>query len=298
MANAAQNAPKLQIGNLTAEDAERLAASFRPIWELDDAPFAQGNALSASEIDALAGGAGVAPSVRNTVQQQPATFEPKTEVSAPPVGRVPPVHEPKVEIAIDMEVEPDPTPPPPHQPVQAVAAPAKSPASQRPYTPPRPPPRAVKMNVEDEYAAPVKKSNTGLMIGIGLVALAIVGVIGVKAVSGSGDKPVAKPADTSTSTPRDEATHIPPPPPDTVAAQNTQPTQPVQKPSVVDTTPPVTQPTAPMQQTHTAANVTQPLHPSSGGGGSHGSTAPTHTAAAGGGTHTGGHSGIVRDNPF
>src|SRR4051794_14643722 len=78
MANAAQT-PKLQIGKLSPEDAERLASTFRPIWDLDDAPFAQGSALSAADIDALSGGAGVAASVRGTQHAQ----EPKTEITSP-----------------------------------------------------------------------------------------------------------------------------------------------------------------------------------------------------------------------
>src|SRR6516162_6045351 len=101
MANAAQT-PKLQLGKLSPEDAERLASTFRPIWDLDDAPFAQGSALSAADIDALAGGAGVSPSIRGTQQEQ----EAKTEVTIPRAsvpGHVPAPDAPKVEIAVELD---------------------------------------------------------------------------------------------------------------------------------------------------------------------------------------------------
>ena len=137
MANAAHG-PDLKIGKLSPEEAERISASFRPIWELDDAPFAQGSGgLNAADIDALAAGAGVAASVRGTELQQQATFEVKA-VSPPP--RVPAPDEPKVEIAI----EPEPAPQP--KVIVAEARPQPLPAAQaqtvarKPYAAPRPPP--------------------------------------------------------------------------------------------------------------------------------------------------------------
>jgi hypothetical protein len=50
-------------GEVSAEDAESLAAQFRPAWELDEAPFAAGAPVAGSDVDALAqpGGANVAP---------------------------------------------------------------------------------------------------------------------------------------------------------------------------------------------------------------------------------------------
>src|SRR5678815_425931 len=99
MANAAQT-PKLQLGKLSPEDAERLASTFRPIWDLDDAPFAQGSALSAADVDALAGGAGVSPSIRGTQHQQVigAAMDAKAEVTIPRAsvpGHVPAPDAPK-----------------------------------------------------------------------------------------------------------------------------------------------------------------------------------------------------------
>ena len=48
---------------LTPEEADRLAAMFRPSWEFDDAPFTGAASLSPSEIQALQGG-GVRADVR------------------------------------------------------------------------------------------------------------------------------------------------------------------------------------------------------------------------------------------
>src|SRR5438309_11643680 len=43
------------LGDLSPDDAERFAAAFTPMWELDDAPFAPTAAdLSASEVRQLA----------------------------------------------------------------------------------------------------------------------------------------------------------------------------------------------------------------------------------------------------
>ena len=43
-------------GALSPEEAERLASSFRPSWELDEAPFTGAGTLSASDLLALQGG--------------------------------------------------------------------------------------------------------------------------------------------------------------------------------------------------------------------------------------------------
>ncbi len=190
MANTLQMVP----GKLTPEEAERLAASFRPAWELDDAPFAQGNSLSAADIDALGGGglnaevAKAAPTV---------TVPKRAHVDTAPAEAV----------IVDVDIESAPAP----APILA------KPASQRPQAPRAPAqqvrPRApvAAADASDEYM-PVKKSNTGIFIGVGaVVALLLVGV-GVKVMMGGKDdsKPatsIAQPAQTSETTPR-----IPPPP--------------------------------------------------------------------------------------
>ncbi|HEY2365629.1 MAG TPA: hypothetical protein VGH87_04545, partial [Polyangiaceae bacterium] len=207
MANAAQT-PKLQLGKLSPEDAERLASSFRPIWDLDDAPFAQGSALSAADIDALAGGAGVSPSIRGTEQTHSAAagaaLESKSEVTIPRPsvpGHVPAPDAPKVEIAVELDTADLVTATP--APVEAVAqarpqASAAAATVRKPYTPPRPPPQSVNMRDPDASSdlAPVKKSNTGIIIGAVAVVAIIGGIFVVKAMTGDKTQSDAK---TSTS---------------------------------------------------------------------------------------------------
>ncbi len=291
MANAAQNAPKFQIGKLSPEDAERLASSFRPAWELDDAPFAPAQAgshggLSPAEVDALAAGAGVAPSVRSTLNMQPAapSFELKTAE----------LHPPKVEIAVDIDVQPDPTPPPAVVIAQAAPQPTKAPSVRPIARPVGPPPQAVKMrDVDSGEFAPAKKSNTGLIIGAVAVLVIGGGIFGVRAVMSS-DKTSTQPTSTATTSPTHEETHIPPPP-DTATAQQAQvaATQTAAQPTTkaVDPAPVHTNAVA-----NTNTNPTPPVHTTTPAGGGGHTTAPGHTATASGGH--GGHTTIVRDNPF
>jgi hypothetical protein len=311
MANAAQT-PKLQIGKLSPEDAERLASTFRPIWDLDDAPFAQGSTLSAADIDALAGGAGIAPSVRSTEQQKPPAQQ--VAVEAKPVqpsnpGHVPAVDAPKVEIAVDLDPADlvSATPPPAKQ--VAPAVPQTQAASQaqtvrKPYTPPRPPPEPVNMRdaagVTGDFV-PVKKSNTGLIIGGVAVVAIIAAVIGVKMMGGDKTASANKASNSQTSPGHEETTHIPPPPEVAATQEQTQPaptqTQapPVATAAKTNDAPiikefPTSAPTH--TQSATASNVTAPVHTAShttSGGGGH---------ASGGGTKPGGKPAIVRDNPF
>src|SRR5262245_6403895 len=51
------NGAGIEPGELSPDDLERLAATFRPMWELDDAPFAPTAAtLSAAEVRELSAG--------------------------------------------------------------------------------------------------------------------------------------------------------------------------------------------------------------------------------------------------
>ena len=46
-----------EASGLSPDEAERLAAAFKPSWEFDEAPFTQGNGgLDAAQIEALAAG--------------------------------------------------------------------------------------------------------------------------------------------------------------------------------------------------------------------------------------------------
>ena len=307
MANAAQT-PKLQLGKLSPEDAERLASTFRPIWDLDDAPFAQGSALSAADIDALAGGAGVSPSIRGTQQEQ----EARTEVTIPRAsvpGHVPAPDAPKVEIAVELDTEDLVAAPP--APVQAPvvaqarpqpAAPSASAAAatvRKPYEPPRAPPQSINMRDADasNEFAPVKKSNTGIIIGLAAVVVVVGGIFGVRAMM-SGDKTQSGNKASSSQTNHEEGTHIPPPP-EVAATQEataapTQTAAPVVTAKVTTNDSPIVKEfpgsnTPPPATTHaTTTAIHQPTH---GGGG-----ATTH--AAGGGGKPPGKPAIVRDNPF
>lgn len=286
MANAAHG-PDSKIGKLSPEEAERISAGFRPIWELDDAPFAQGNGgLNAADIDALAAGAGVAASVRGTELQQQATFEVKPAVSPPP--RVPAPDEPKVEIAIELE--------PPPKVIVAEARPQPLPAAQaptvarKPHPPAGPPPSPVKMDPgASADFVPVKKSNTGLILAaVGVIAV-VGGIFGIRAAM-SKSSTASSVAPTTTSEPtQQETTHIPPPPPDTATVAATPQPQQTAAPVETHVAPP------PPAETHEEPVVTH--------------TAPQHVAhvasaphATGGGHaathHAGGHAAIVRDNPF
>jgi hypothetical protein len=295
MANAAQT-PKLQLGKLSPEDAERLASTFRPIWDLDDAPFAQGSALSAADIDALAGGAGIAPSVRGTQEQQ----EPKTEITSPKAsipGFVPAPDAPKVEISVELDSADLVTATP--APAVAQAPSAAAATVRKPYTPPRPPPQAINMRDAESSSefAPVKKSNTGIIIGLVAVVAIVGGIFGVKAIM-SGDKAQSGNKASTSQTNREEGTHIPPPP--EVGATETAPTQ-TQAAPVVTAKPtadslitkefPGSNTTsAPPATTHTTTAAIHTATHNAGGGGTH--------PAGGGGTKPTGKPAIVRDNPF
>ena len=304
MANAAQT-PKLQLGKLSPEDAERLASTFRPIWDLDDAPFAQGSALSAADVDALAGGAGVSPSIRGTQQQQaaaPIAIEAKTEVTVPRAsvpGHVPAPDAPKVEIAVELDSAElvTATPAPVVQPVaEARPQPAASAAAttRKPYTPPRAPPPSINMAEASSDFAPVKKSNTGIIIGLVAAVAIIGGIFGVRALMSS-DKTSSGDKTSTSQTNHEEGTHIPPPPEVVPTQQATAPTQtqaPVAKPVVTNDSPIVkefpgsTTTSAPVATHNTTTAIHNTTHATGGGG--------THT----GGGKPAGKPAIVRDNPF
>jgi hypothetical protein len=301
MANAAQT-PKLQLGKLSPEDAERLASSFRPIWDLDDAPFAQGSALSAADIDALAGGAGVSPSIRGTQEAQVVgAMEAKSEVTIPRPsvpGHVPAPDAPKVEIAVELDTANLVTATP--APVEAVAqarpqASAAAATVRKPYTPPRPPPQSINMRDPDASSdlAPVKKSNTGIIIGAVAVVAIIGGIFVVKAMAGDKAQSDAKASTSQTN--HEESTHIPPPP-EVAATQEataapTQTAAPVVTAKVVNDSPIVKE--FPSSNTTSAPATTHIT-----------STSVHLVPHTGGGTHASGNSKpsgkptIVRDNPF
>jgi hypothetical protein len=103
--------PKPLSARLTPDEAERLAAGFRPSWELDDAPFTGAGTLSATDMVTLQGG--------GTLAEVRAKAEPVVVSRPPPAAVVAP--EPETKVIVDDTVV---TPPPPMALVQEVREPA------------------------------------------------------------------------------------------------------------------------------------------------------------------------------
>ncbi|HEY8038723.1 MAG TPA: hypothetical protein VIF15_02985 [Polyangiaceae bacterium] len=333
MAHPADTAPKgpaaFAGARLTPEDAERLAATFRPSWELDDAPFTGPGMLSEADLRGLQGG-GTHADVRAAAHASNGTYP------QPPQAQS---HEPENSVVIDrsitaQDMAPARTPSAPRMPaakagsttmmgmappLAAVAIapvapvpvgepaprsgpPPAPPVSRRPPAPmpfgmPQPPPaartRAVSVDLDEPAFA--KRSKTGLWVGMGAAGLLAVG-IGIWVVSSGGPQKAAAPAPTAEATTNDRTSAIPPPPPETATATQTTaaPAAPPPPPATVAAaTPPppvaATAPTAPPAATHVAAAPPSPPRAWAGGGG--GPQPPRPPPKKGGQT-------IVRDVPF
>lgn len=298
-------------GQLTPEDAERFAALFKPIWELDDAPFAQTipGALTSKDMQHL-GRAGVHPDLQLASNGTAAAAGPH----APPPAH----HAPPDDGSILLDVEPDPTltpppaqarPPVPEHVQQAVHAQLQQGMHQQPMQQQMQqqqmqqapaarqrrsaPPAVVRARLSGESGdfVPAKKSNAGLFVGIGVVALLAAGGIAYKVVGSNktDETQVTKPAATTPVT-REEP-RIPPPPPvdlspaPTVTAKPTE-TKPVDTAPAITTAPVATAPPVVTTTTKPPPVVTTTAKPP-----------PVHTATTKPtGKPPGG--GIVRDNPF
>ncbi len=291
---------ELQVGRLSPEDADRFASMFRPAWELDDAPFASGTKLSAAEMDALAGGAGV-----------------NSEVTAHSAPRFPPARTDSKPPEASIVVAADPVPAPaPRAPAPAVASAVPQAQAQAPRRSQRPPaaaaaparaPAPPRNALDSGDFTPPKKSNTGIIIAVAAVAVLGVGGIIAKFALG-GDTPKPNPVATQP-TQTTEERHIPPPPTDidtppnptgtaatTTATATATADKPTPPPTATQTAAATATATATARPTTTAATTA----PTATG-------RPTATAAAttrptGAGTgkpNTGkGTGGIVRDTPF
>ena len=328
MAHPADIAPKAPAafasGRLSPEEAERLASTFRPSWELDDAPFTGPGALSEADRRALQGG-GTHADVRAVAQSGGhAVAHASNGAHAPP----PPTqsHEPENSVIIDRSITADApaaaapkavaaskpgatmvgiAPPPalqaapmvaPAQPVpeppQAPARPPLAPISRRPPAPAFqvPPARAKAVSVDVGESYP-KKSKAGLWVGVGLGGLAAIGLVAWLAMSPGSSEKATAPQPTATKAPDDKLSAVPPPPPATVATADSPPpaaqaAAPLPTPAA---TPIPTTPVAALPQavpTHAAAAF-QP-RPTYGGGG----PAPRPAGKPKGGQT------IVRDVPF
>ena len=103
-----------ESSGLSPEEAERLAASFKPSWEFDDAPFTQATGLPHSDLEELEAG-GVNSDVRRNMRVRDS--ERSQAVSAHAVPQRVQTNEPEVSVIIDRSItapsEEPPRPPPP-----------------------------------------------------------------------------------------------------------------------------------------------------------------------------------------
>ncbi len=265
---------------LTPEEADRLAAMFRPSWEFDDAPFTGAGSLTPSEIQALQGGGvradvraaaatAVAPPVKNGTHAA-AAHEPENSVvidrsitaSDLPSGAAQPVGGPKAGAKTIMGGLQAPLAPPPAEPPVAAppAAPPSKPISQRPAAPDfrvGPPvssrsPASIRQAIQiDEPVTYPRKSRKGLFLGLGAAAAVIVG-IGIYVATAGGEKP-APAAATTTATEKptqDKLSAVPPPPPaattTVTAADPTPPPPPPAQTTAAAAPPPPPTPVAPV----------------------------------------------------
>jgi hypothetical protein len=231
---------------LSPDDLERLATAFRPSWELDDAPFTGAGTLSAGDIRALQGG-GTNAEVRATAftahaSHAPAKPSPMTDDGAkvildpgltppPPSARHVSERPPPLSSAGPWAAS---TAMPPlaapgrisNRPPAPDASHGPIPSTQRITSRPGPRSGRALLSTEPSFAS-IKKSRTGLWLGGAAAAVVLVGGV-MWLASGGPDKPVAAPAPTVTATPNDKAEpSIPPPPPDTVAANGATAPEPV-----------------------------------------------------------------------
>lgn len=330
MAHPADTGPKapgaFAGARLSPEDCERLASMFRPSWELDDAPFAGPGSLSERDLHALQGG-GIHADVRAATQSYAQTTngahappapthsdEPENSViidrtiTAQDIGQGPAAKPAPAKLGgtmLGMAPPPAPqhvpgsTPPPPPSPARVSTKPPL--ASQRPRAPqfhvgPPTPPKgrpAVSLDLDEAYP---RKSKTGLFVGVGVGAAAVLGVIVWLASSSGSSEKAAVPAPTETHTVEDKLSAIPPPPPITATPQATAAAMaPVTPPTttVVATTPPAPIPTAAVTALPQAAPL--PVHAAAAvPRANYGGGAPTPRPAS---KPKGGQT-IVRDVPF
>ncbi len=227
-------------GEVSAEDADSLAAQFRPAWELDDAPFAAGGEVAPEAINELAqtanGNAGVAAPAAFTAPQvvaapaaapQPtvngggmhaktmmgmaAPQMPQMQAPAPTNGGPGSFSVPQPAADEERPLIRSERPPAIGVGVSASRGPAR-PAVVRPIV------EAQNANNSDQYAIP-RKSSLPMIIGVGAVLVALAGV-GIAVKFAFGDAPpkdlTAAGLGAGQARPKND---IPPPPKDDPATQ-------------------------------------------------------------------------------
>ena len=279
-----RNPPEAR-GRLTPEEADRLAAMFRPSWEMYDAqagPVQPGQGASPSTPSGdlrPAQGDGARPDARAPAPAPVTALNGShaTALSAPAVPQ-----QPESSVIVDSsDILPSSRAGAPvptahtlvlSDPVGGVAlrgGPSAIPARTVPFSPAPPAPRVatpleMAEFVEPDFVKPAKRMGLGLWAGIGVAAAAVIG-IGVWLGSSSEEKHPA-------ATPLPERVHVapppvpppPPPPAETVASQPPAPVVPaVPPPSPPPATPSPPVVTAPQPAIAAAApapisNTTQP----------------------------------------
>ena len=273
---------------LAPADFERFAAQIRPIWELDDAPFAATAAMNAVDLASLQAGGGANADVAAALNGAAAELLPSDLL----------VTEPLAPAASNGAAQRPAYQPP--QPVQTLASQpplyAPPPASVRSPVQERPPKHATSSYSDDDDIQ-IKKSKAPLFIG-GAVVLAVIGtIIGVVASGAPPPAPTPQKPVATTAAPTATPVNIPPPlplaetPPSPEPAVAAAPAAPAAPASPTPAAPPNAASLPPLPPPVRAAQATPPPRPPQ-----------THTppvrpppAAPKPPPKTG---GIVRDNPF
>jgi hypothetical protein len=290
--SAGNNFPKSALGGeISPEDAERFAASFRPSWELDDAPFAAGGGLAQEDLLSLSADA-------NTVVDLPKVEEPFTAAPSANAAVAAPAPPPAQAGAGTLVMKPAPAPAVP-KPAPSAPTPGYNGGAPLYIKPGRGPSPSV--STRDDLEFPVRRSNKAVFVVIGAVVAVAAVAIGIKIgmsdddAKGSGagaaqTQPTSAPpareeptraipapttADTATTA---AATKPAPPVKDTATTQAAKP-EPPHPPAPTAAPPPPRPVAAAPQPAPRPAAAPQPAP-----------QPKTPTKPAGG--------GIVRDNPF
>jgi hypothetical protein len=213
----AKGAGSFVSGRLTTDDFEQLATAFRPSWEFDEAPFTGPGSLSPADLRALQGG-GTHADVRAATQAANGA-RPVPKAAAPPavveesIIVAPAVVEPVVQPAVPSR----PPPPPPVTLAAPVVALPPSPERQaqtriiqRPVVRPVPVPVESTGSLDVPFARRSKKP-LWIGVGVGVAALAAIGIWAGSGGTQSAQQPVA--ATIVKTVEQAPTADIPPPPP-------------------------------------------------------------------------------------
>jgi len=233
-----EQASAIERGDISTEDAEKLAASFRPSWEMDESSTAIGPAvLSPEEMKLLTGDDSPVPDAAPApvaAAPAPAPPAPAPAPAAPPPAPAPAVDSPAhlgktlplAMVSPAANLVPPQTrsaPPPP-----MAAPPARDPFASRPSA-------SASAANSGEFAVP-KKGNSKAIVFAAIGVGALVGVVlGIRFVTSGDDKPKATTTSAGVQTTA-TAREIPPPPdvPSTAQAEGAKADPPKADPPKAD----------------------------------------------------------------